>query len=421
MNNRFINLRDGATRGVNTMFDAIRQRGGSVEETLVVGVSESGGKKKRGSLMEFLTKPRGKAAGGKVATKPAFLRFRTQDQAVFAKRLGMILKSGMPIMQGLNMLNNQKQSRSTAYIYSSLIAHVESGQPLSSGLEKFQKIFGEFCINIVKVGESTGTLHENLDYLAEELKKKQALRKKVMGALVYPAVIVCATVGISLVLTVYIFPKITPIFASFKSQLPITTRILMATSNFLIHDGGWLFLGVIAVVVGYIFALRLSNFHLFIDRVLLKLPIFGKLSQYYNLANTARTLGLLLKSDMGIVAAFNIISKSSRNLAYRQALQRATAEVMKGQKISTQFQKDPKLFPPLFSQMVMVGEQTGNLTGSLMYLSEMYEEEISDLTKNLTTLIEPVLMVVMGIIVGFIAISIITPIYGITQQLTPYK
>lgn len=351
--------------------------------------------------------------------KPFLLRFPTQDQAIFAKRLAMILRSGMPIMQGLHMLGHQKQTGSAAYIYGELIEHVENGQPLSSGLEKFSNIFGEFTINIVRVGENSGTLHENLDYLAEELKKKTALRKKVLGALVYPAVIVCATVGISLVLTVYIFPKITPIFQSFKTQLPLTTRMLIAVSNFLIHDGGWLFLGLVAVSIGYYFLLRIPRFHLIVDSILLRLPLFGKLSQYYNLANTARTLGLLLKSDMGVVNAFAIVTKSSRNLSYRIALAGITRDIMKGQKISEQLMKEPRLFPPLFSQMIMVGEQTGNLSGSLMYLSDMYEEEISDLTKNMTTLIEPVLMVVMGVIVGFIAISIITPIYGITSQLTP--
>jgi type IV pilus assembly protein PilC len=348
------------------------------------------------------------------------VRFSTQEQAHFAKRLGMILRSGMPIMQGLHMLGGQAKSSSAKYIYGHLISNVERGQQLSSGLEKFEKIFGEFCINIVRVGESSGTLHENLEYLAEELKKKEALRKKVIGALVYPAVIVFATVGISLVLTVYIFPKITPIFQSFKTQLPVSTRALIAISNFLMHDGMWLFLGVVAAAVGYIFLLRLRSVHYVIDRVLIHLPLFGKLSRNYNLANCARTLGLLLKSDMGIVHSLAIVSKSMRNLAYREALERVASEATRGQKISREMLENPTLFPPLFVQMIAVGEQTGNLAGSLMYLSEMYEEEISDLTKNLTTMLEPVLMIVMGVIVGFIAVSIITPIYGITSQLTPH-
>ena len=352
--------------------------------------------------------------------KPFLLRFSKQEQAIFAKRLGMILRSGMPIMEGLRMFDTQQQSGSASYIYRSLIVDVESGQLLSGGLEKFSALFGDFTINIVRVGERSGTLHENLDYLAEELKKKQALRKKVIGALIYPAIIVAVTILISLVLTMYIFPKITPIFQSMKSQLPFSTRVLILLSNFLLHQGLWLLFGVAALVVGYIFLLRIPRFHLIIDRALLKVPLFGTLSRYYNLANLSRTLGLLLKSDMGIVESLTIVTKSSRNLAYRGALARVSAEVMKGQKISSQLSKYPAFFPHLFSQMILVGEQTGNLSPSLLYLSDMYEEEISDLTKNLTTLVEPVLMVVMGVIVGFIAVSIITPIYSVTQSISHF-
>jgi len=355
------------------------------------------------------------------AKKPLFLHFSAAEQAGFAKRLGMILRSGMPIVDGLRMLQSVDNSRSASYIYAQLIEYVSRGERLSSGLEKFRSIFGDFCVNIVRVGETSGTLHENLDYLAQELKKKTALRKKVMGALIYPLVIVMATVGISLVLTVYIFPKITPIFQSFKAQLPLSTRILIGASNFLTRNGVELFLGIVALaILGYLL-LKVPRVHLGADIFLLRIPVFGRLSQQYNLANIARTSGLLLKSDMGIVDALTIVARSSRNLAYRVALARMTKEVTKGQKVSTGLRKTPKLFPPLFSQMVQVGEATGNLPSSLMYLSDMYEEEINDLTKNLTTMIEPVLMIVMGIVVGFIAISIITPIYGITEQLTPYK
>lgn len=353
--------------------------------------------------------------------KPTLLRFGTQEQIIFAKRLGMILRSGMPIMQGLHMLLGQASSRSASYVFNSLATHVSEGQSLSSGLGKFQNIFGDFCINIIKVGETSGTLHENLEYLAEELKKKQALKKKVIGALVYPAVIVLATVGISLVLTVYIFPKIAPIFQSFKTELPITTRMLIGISSFLLSKGGWLILGVLAVTISYFLLLRLKLIHYFFDQILLRLPLFGKLSQYYNLSNIARTLGLLLKSDVRIVESFSIVAHGTKNLVYREALLATALEISKGQKISLRLSDKPRLFPPIFSQMLAVGEATGNLSGSLMYVSEMYEEEINDLTKNLTTMLEPILMVVMGIVVGFIAISIITPIYGITQQLTPYK
>ncbi len=352
--------------------------------------------------------------------RPPMLRFSTQDQIFFAKRLGMILRAGMPIMEGLHMLGSETRTGSAKYIYQSLIIDVSSGQPLSSGLRKFNRIFGEFCINIIRVGETSGTLHENLDYLAEELKKKQALRRKVVGALVYPAVIVFATVGITVMLTVYIFPKIIPIFQGVKATLPLSTRALIVTSSFLSQWGLWLLAGMVVFFVGFFFMMRLvPYFHLLIDRMLLRTPLFGRLSQYYNLANSTRTLSLLLKSDVGVVPAMELVAASTRNHSYRAALYEAAKSITRGQKISVQLQSMPRLFPPLMTQMVLVGESTGNLSSSLMFLSEMYDEEINDLTKNLTTMLEPILMIVMGLIVGFIAISIITPIYSITQNLNP--
>lgn len=369
-------------------------------------------------------KPKVKASAPKTSSslgkRPMLLHFPIQEQMLFTKRLGMILRSGTPIMEGLHMLNDEAKTGSSKYIYGTLVADVTNGQPLSSGMAKFERVFGAFCINIVRVGETSGTLHENLEHIAGEMKKKQALRGKVVGALVYPAVIVAATVGITVMLMVVIFPKIMPIFQSVKMQLPISTRILIVLSTFLTNWGIVLFFGLVAFAVGFAFLLRVERFHYWADVVLMRIPIFGKLSKYYNLANICRTMSVLLKSDVRIVQAIELVANSTKNLVYKEELMAARERLIKGQKISTQFKQNSRLFPSMLAQMVTVGEATGNLGSTLTYLSDMYEEDISDLTRNLTTLLEPILMVVMGIIVGFIAISIISPIYGITQALSPH-
>lgn len=352
-----------------------------------------------------------------VTKAPWPLRFSAQEQMYFSKRLAMLLRAGIPILEALSMLEEQAHSHSSRYIFHALAQNVARGAPLSAGLKKFEKLFGEFAVNIVKIGEVSGTLNENLNYLAEELKKGESLKKKVVGALVYPAVIVVATLGITLMLTLYIFPKITPIFQSFRTGLPLSTKILIAVSGFLIHDGLWLVLAIVACVVAFSFARRNATFRLHTDMYMLRLPFFGQLMQYYNLANISRTLGLLLRTDVRVVTALEVVADSSKNRAYRAALKRAEENIVTGKKLSSQFSVDPKLFPPIFAQMVMVGESTGNLSGGLGFCAEMYEEEIDDLTKNLTSILEPALMIFMGILVGFIAISIITPIYGITSQL----
>lgn len=351
--------------------------------------------------------------------RPLYIHLPLQDRILFMKRLGMILHSGMPLMEGLHMIREESRTRSATFVYRSLIADVSNGQSLSSGMRKFERSFGEFCVNIIKIGETSGTLRENLQYLADEMKRKQTLKRKVVSALIYPAVIVVATVGIVVMLTVYIFPKIIPIFQSVKADLPLSTRILIVISDFLSRWGLWVLGGLCVSVIAFVFLMRVARFHYWADRALLRIPLLGALSRYYNLANICRTMALLLKSDVRIVSAVDLVAASTRNLVYREELLAAGERIMCGQKISVQFKERSRLFPSMLSQMVSVGEATGNLSGTFAYLSDMYEEEIDELTKNLTTLLEPILMIVMGLIVGFIAISIITPIYSITQSLTP--
>ncbi len=346
-----------------------------------------------------------------------FLSFSTREQIIFTKRLSMVLRSGMPILQGLRMLEAEAHSRSVARIAKSLADDVANGLTLSNALRKYEKTVGQFFINIVRVGEASGTLPENLEYIAEELKKKHELHRQIISALVYPIIIVLATAGITTLLIVYIFPKILPIFLSLKATLPLSTRMLIAMSSFLTAYGLWLILAIVISAIVYALLLRIPMFHLYADLVLIRVPIFGRLSQYYNLANTCRTLSLLLKSDVRILTAIDIAADSLKNHAYKRALRRAGEEVMSGHRVSVQLKRDVALFPPLMTQMMSVGESTGNLSDTLMYLSDMYESEIREWTKNLTSVLEPILMLTMGCLVGFIAISVITPIYGITQNL----
>ncbi|OGE82155.1 MAG: hypothetical protein A3B10_02370 [Candidatus Doudnabacteria bacterium RIFCSPLOWO2_01_FULL_44_21] len=367
-------------------------------------------------------KPAAKLAVAKpVRKKPRYwlLRFSIQDQIMFAKRLAMLIRAGIPLLAALHMLRKQAKSKSTKTVFEVLVEDVENGQFISSSMSKFRKIFGEFAINIVQVGEVSGTLHENLAYLAEELKKKQALRRKLISSMLYPIFIVIATLGITVLLTVYLFPKILPIFSSVKFPLPWSTRALIFISNLLGNYGLYILLGLLLLVVAVWLLLRNKKFRLFFDRTLLRIPVFGSLLQGYHLANICRTMGLLMKSAVPIVRASAITADTTTNSAYQKELRLLSEHITKGEKISTHLSKNPKIFPSIMQQMIGVGESAGTLSETLSFLAEMYEAEVDDLTKNLTTVLEPALMVFMGIIVGFIAISIITPIYEFTQYLKP--
>lgn len=347
-------------------------------------------------------------------------RFSLSDQIFFAKRLSFLARAGVPIMEALAMIRSQTTSRSKAVVFDTLIKDVAEGQTLSSSMGKFKHFLSDFGVNLVKIGESSGILEQNLTYLADELAKKSALQKKVVGAMVYPIFITVATLGVTLLLTVYIFPKIMPIFLSLHVPLPWTTRALIAISAYLRSWGLLTLLGIIAVVVGFIVLReRIRTFRFRTDGFLFSIPLAGSIARSYNLANFCRTLGLMLKSGIPVAVAMEITAETTPNLVYQEAFERTAKTIRKGEPMSRQLEREPKLFPPILTHMIAVGEKTGSLSNTLSYLAEMYEIEVDDKTKNLSSSIEPVLMIVMGLLVGLIAVSVITPIYGITQHLNP--
>ena len=333
------------------------------------------------------------------------VRVSLQEQAIFVRHLAVMSKAGLPLLESLRIIRKETTSGSLKKILDQLIVDVSNGQFLSAGLEKFKNIFGNLFVNIVRVGESTGILPENLNYLADELKKKKELRSKIVGALMYPAVIVAATFGITGLLTIFIFPKILPVFASLHVKLPLTTRILIGTSNVLTSYGPAMVGGLVVLVIALLLILRIQKVKFLFHRFLLLLPIFGRMVRNVNLSNFCRTLGLTLKSGVQVVEAINITAESLPNLVYNKRLRELAEEVRRGEALAPYFSKYRHLFPAILSQMVSVGETSGNLSDTLLYLAEFYESEVTEATKNLSNVLEPVLMVAMALAEGESLIS----------------
>ncbi|KKR70311.1 MAG: Type II secretion system F domain protein [Microgenomates group bacterium GW2011_GWC2_45_8] len=345
-------------------------------------------------------------------------RLSIKDQTFFVKRLSFLIKAGIPIQESLTMIREQTQKKGYAFILDTVIANVSSGQNLATSLGRFKNVFGDFAINIIGFGEQSGILSENLEYVAAELKKRQTLRKKIISAAIYPIVVTIATLGIVAFLMVFLFPKILPIFDSLHYALPLSTRIVIVVSNFITHWGLVSIASIFIIIAVLIIALKKSEIICFyFHKFLFIIPIIGKIIRDYNMANFARTFGLLLKSGVAMSEALSISVKTTPNLVYKKEFKILAGVVNRGAKISTHLNKRRDLFPDLVTQIISVGEHSGNLANSLLYLSEMYEAEIDDFTKNLSNMVEPALMIIMGMLVGFIAVSIITPIYGITQHL----
>jgi len=350
----------------------------------------------------------------------SWVRFSAKERTLFAKRLSFLVKAGVPLVDALHLIRSQTRSRGQGRVYDAVIADVTSGQYLATSLDKFKQHFGEFSINLIRVGEHSGVLSQNLAYLADELQRRNELTRKVRGAMIYPIFITVVTLLVTAMLTVFIFPKLMPLFVSLHVELPLTTRIMLATSQYLQNWGLETVGGL--VLAGFLFAWLRGRFEWLrynTDRVVIALPIAGTLARVYNLANFSRTLGLLLKSSLYVNDALGIVAQTTPNRVYRSAYEALRVGVQKGEGVSKGLAQYTQLFPEMMTHMVAVGEGTGNLSASLMYLSELYESEVEGLTKGLSSSIEPVLMIVMGMLVGLIAVSVITPIYEITQHLQP--
>jgi len=354
----------------------------------------------------------------KILTSLSRPQISTSDQIFFIKRLSFLINANIPILESLGMILEQTRGVGFKKIITAVIEDMSNGQLLSESLGKWKGIFSSHTLHIIYFAESSGSLGENLEYIALELEKKQILRKKVLSAFIYPALVTVATFGITIFLMIYLFPKITPVFKSLRMELPLSTRIVMFTST-LIREHGFLIAGLLVVVVISFTTLFKKNrwVKVVVHKSIFKIPVIGKIFKSYELTNITRTLGLLLKSGLTLSDALPIAVAATGNVLYKNELIILDERITRGEKMSLYLETRPFLFPIVIPQIIAVGERSGNLPESLIYLSLFYEQEVDDFTRNLSTLIEPLLMISLGLLVGFIAISIITPIYGITQNL----
>ncbi|MDB5188195.1 MAG: type secretion system domain, type pilus assembly protein PilC [Candidatus Kaiserbacteria bacterium] len=346
------------------------------------------------------------------------LRLSNKQQVVLFKRIAMMLRAGIPLGEVLKMIGFSESSKNTKYIITTLLHEVQHGIRFSQALQKFPKVFIPLTINLVKIGEESGSLHQSLIYVSDELKKRAELRNTVIAALIYPIIIILATMCISLFLAVYLFPKLTPIFKSVHTVLPLSTRILIGVSDFLIHDWYIAIFGAVVCLVVFGMCIRVPFFRHLFERILFRVPIIGGLLQSYELSLIARTGSALLLSGIQAAAVLKLISTTTGSAQYRHVISFIAVGVEEGSTVADALSHHPRLFPSMFVHIIHSGEMTGRLQESFGYISENYEQEVKEMTKNLTTLIEPLLMLVMGSIVEFIALSIITPIYQLTQSIS---
>lgn len=349
--------------------------------------------------------------------KRIFERVPEQEKINFARHLALTVKAGMPLIESLKIVQKQTQSPALKNAVADIIASVEEGQFLAQGLENHKNIFSDFFISIVRIGEESGTLFQNLLYLAEEMKKSKELKSKIRSAMIYPAIIFTATIGITALLTFSVFPKVLPVFSSLRIELPLTTKILIFVFNFLLRYWWVLAIVFVSLVIVLRILIRFQPVKYFSHKLLFYIPIVSSLTVDMAMSNFTRTMGVLLKSGVRIVEAVNITAYTLENLVYRRILLETAENVRKGEQFVNILNKNKKFFPVILLSLIEIGENTGNLEENLFYLSDYYAEEVGLMVSRLTEMLEPLLLLLMGIIVGFVALSIITPIYEVTSNI----
>lgn len=356
--------------------------------------------------------------GGKLLSISLFERVTPVDIVFLVRNLSAAVRAGLGIVESLDILIHDTKKKILQMILRTTMSQVKSGQPLSRGFEMHSKYFPPMFIGMLKAAEASGQLDVTLDNLGKYLTREYNLTRKVKSALTYPVILLIGSAAVIALLLIFVLPRLTKAFLQSGVKLPLVTKILVAVSSFL---SGHLFLDllvVIFVIWFFTFFRKTERGRKFFFKVLLKIPVASDLVKKVALIRFSRTFGGLIGSGIPAAEALELSANSVGNYYYREAIMKAAKEIQNGIPFSGTFLKYPHLFPHLFVSLVLVGEKTGSLTSILGTASDFYEEEVDAKLKDLASLIEPILLLFMGLVIGAIALSILLPIYQLVGKFT---
>jgi type IV pilus assembly protein PilC len=347
-----------------------------------------------------------------------FSKITFLDKLLFTKHVSILLESGITIVEALDILASETESAVFKDVITSISSEIKNGQTFTTALSKHPDVFNTLYLSLVEIGEKTGTLDTNLTYLADQLSKEYAFHKKIKGALMYPTIVFVAALIIGFGISIFALPKLVDLFQGFDVALPITTQILLGFATVMKNFGILVAIGCIGIIVLFRFLITLSTIKPLWQRLLLISPVIGKIIIHAELSLLCRSLGVMLKSGLPITTAFEIQTRISSNIIFTGYVTNLLNAVTKGKSLSQELESGayPKI-PLIMTKMIAVGERTGRLDKTLVYLGDFFESEVDDATKNLSTIIEPVMLVFVGLIVAFIALAIISPIYDLTGSI----
>lgn len=346
-----------------------------------------------------------------------FIRISLTDKLMFSRNLSVMISSGLPLSRAIKNIALQTEKKNFAQILGKIFEEIQAGNSFADALAKYPGIFDDLFVNMIRVGEVSGNLEEVLNILALQLEKEHELMSKVKGAMTYPAVILVAMIGIGIVMLTYVLPKLMSVFTDMDVVLPASTRFIIALSNVFQNHGILVALTFILIIVFLRFFMMMDVGKKTLGLLLINTPLIKNIVIKVNCSRFARIYSSLLKSGVSSVESLKILSETLTNFYYQNAMKDCVVKIQKGISLSAIISKYPKIFPVLVSQMIQVGEETGKTETVLLKLAEFYEEEISQITKNMSSIIEPILMVIIGSAVGFFAISMLQPMYSIMDNI----
>ena len=345
---------------------------------------------------------------------PLLGRVKMKDKIFFARNLGAMIEAGLPLSRALTVIEKQTTQKGLKTIISQLMTSINQGKTLDASMAEFPKAFPPIMVAMVKAGEESGSLAQSLRVVAGQMENTYNLTRKIRGAMMYPSIVLSAMVVIGFFMMIYVVPTLSQTFAQFNATLPFSTQIIIDISNFLQNNLILSIVVLLAIVPVTYLCMKSKTGGKIRDYAFLHLPIIAPLTREINSARTARTLASLLSAGVDVVVASRITADVLQNSYYKAVLKIVEEKIQKGESIATIFSEREKLYPPFVAEMVAVGEETGQLSQMLLGVAVFYENEVDQKTKDLSSIVEPLLMVVIGLAVGFFAVSIIAPIYQLS-------
>lgn len=374
----------------------------------------------RKSALDILEKYKFYVTSLKKETKVGFLSKKVafgkginpKNIAVFTRQFSVMLRSGISPVEAMRAQVVQTNNSDFREKILTMTESVEGGGALSQAFSLYPKIFSSFFVNIVRSGEATGKVAESLDYLADHLEREYNLHQQIKGAMIYPAFIIVVFLGAFFLIVFFVIPKLTEVFEGFGGEIPLLTRLIISVSEFT-RKGGWILIFVVFAGLFFLpqYFKRSKEKREFYDKIILKLPILGDFNKKVYLTRFSENLSVLIKAGLPITQALKVTGDIIENVVYKKIINEAQEKVARGEKISSVFNRYPEQIPFFVSQMISTGEETGKLDETLMNIVEFYRQEVERTTENLTSILEPILIAVLGLGIGILAISIFIPLF----------